>query len=130
MTFNEMKKIKEYARNLGYSVRDNTNDEKCKDAEFKDWQYIVCIPNSINYEAIIDYSYDEPECCDIMWNLDVFFEQDQDIRDDLIGWHSSCINIKEYSYRKMRNELKNFIVSYKERFQQERINEINKDFEN
>lgn len=130
MTFNEMKKIKEYARNLGYSVRDNTNNERCKDAGFKEWQFIVCVPNSINYEAIIDYSYDEPECCDIMWNLDVFFEQDQDVRDDLIGWHSSCINIKEYSYRKMRNELKNFIISYKERFQQERINEINKDFEN
>lgn len=130
MTFNEMKKIKEYARNLGYSVRDNTNNERCKNSEFKDWQYIVCIPNSLNYEAIIDYSYDEPECCNIMWNLDVFFEQDQDVRDDLICWFSNCINIKDYSYRKMRNELKNFIVSYKERFQQEKINEINKDFEN
>ena len=130
MTFNEMKKIKEYARNLGYSVRDNTNDERCKISEFKEWQYLVCVPNSMNYEAIIDYSYDDQECCDIMWNLDVFFEQDQEIRDDLIGWHSICINIKDYSYRKMRNELKNFIVSYKERFHQERINEINKDFEN
>lgn len=123
-----MQYIKEYARNLGYVVKDNKTYEMFKD--FDDSAFIVCLPNTEDYESVLDYTYDDENMFDLMECVDVFFEEDSETKDDMIGWYSHYERLECFSL----NKLKSILVSVMKEYKQKKIDlkkeEIEKDFAN
>lgn len=123
-----MQSIKEYAKNLGYVVKDNKTYEMFKD--FDDSAFIVCLPNTEDYESVLDYTYDDENMFDLMECVDVFFEEDSDTKDDMIGWYSHYEILEHFSL----NKLKSILVSVMKEYKQKKIDlkkeELEKDFAN
>ena len=123
-----MQSIKEYARNLGYVVKDNKTNEMFKD--FEDYAFIVCLPNTEDYESVLDYTYDDENMFDLMECVDVFFEEDSDTKDDMIGWYSHYEKLEYFSLNKLKSILVRVMKNYKQKKIDFKKKEIEKDFVN
>lgn len=123
-----MQYIKEYARNLGYVVKDNKTYEMFKD--FDDSAFIVCLPNTEDYESVLDYTYDDENMFDLMECVDVFFEEDSDTKDDMIGWYSHYERLECFSLNKLKSILVRVMKEYKHKKIDLKKEEIEKDFAN
>lgn len=123
-----MQYIKEYARNLGYVVKDNKTYEMFKD--FDDSAFIVCLPNTEDYESVLDYTYDDENMFDLMECVDVFFEEDSDTKDDMIGWYSHYERLECFSLNKLKSILVRVMKEYKHKKIDLKKEEIEKDFVN
>ena len=123
-----MQSIKEYAKNLGYVVKDNKTYEMFKD--FDDSAFIVCLPNTEDYESVLDYTYDDENMFDLMECVDVFFEEDSDTKDDMIGWYSHYEILEHFSLNKLKSILVRVMKEYKHKKIDLKKEEIEKDFEN
>lgn len=128
MTTKEMQYIKEYARNLGYVVKDNKTYEMFKD--FDDSAFIVCLPNTEDYESVLDYTYDDENMFDLMECVDVFFEEDSDTKDDMIGWYSHYERLECFSLNKLKSILVRVMKEYKQKKIDLKKEELEKDFVN
>ena len=128
MTIKEMQSIKEYAKNLGYVVKDNKTYEMFKD--FDDSAFIVCLPNTEDYESVLDYTYDDENMFDLMECVDVFFEEDSDTKDDMIGWYSHYERLEYFSLNKLKSILVRVMKEYKHKKIDLKKEEIEKDFAN
>ena len=128
MTTKEMQSIKEYAKNLGYVVKDNKTYEMFKD--FDDSAFIVCLPNTEDYESVLDYTYDDENMFDLMECVDVFFEEDSDTKDDMIGWYSHYEILEHFSLNKLKSILVRVMKEYKHKKIDLKKEEIEKDFAN
>ena len=128
MTSKEMQSIKEYAKNLGYVVKDNKTYEMFKD--FDDSAFIVCLPNTEDYESVLDYTYDDENMFDLMECVDVFFEEDSDTKDDMIGWYSHYEILEHFSLNKLKSILVRVMKEYKHKKIDLKKEEIEKDFAN
>ena len=123
-----MQSIKEYAKNLGYVVKDNKTYEMFKD--FADSAFIVCLPNTEDYESVLDYTYDDENMFDLMECVDVFFEEDSDTKDDMIGWYSHYEILEHFSLNKLKSLLVRVMKEYKHKKIDLKKEEIEKDFAN
>lgn len=123
-----MQSIKEYAKNLGYVVKDNKTYEMFKD--FADSAFIVCLPNTEDYESVLDYTYDDENMFDLMECVDVFFEEDSDTKDDMIGWYSHYEILEHFSLNKLKSILVRVMKEYKHKKIDLKKEEIEKDFAN
>ncbi len=123
-----MQYIKEYARNLGYVVKDNKTYEMFKD--FDDSAFIVCLPNTEDYESVLDYTYDDENMFDLMECVDVFFEEDSETKDDMIGWYSHYERLECFSLNKLKSILVRVMKEYKHKKIDLKKEEIEKDFAN
>lgn len=123
-----MQSIKEYAKNLGYVVKDNKTYEMFKD--FADSAFIVCLPNTEDYESVLDYTYDDENMFDLMECVDVFFEEDSDTKDDMIGWYSHYERLEYFSLNKIKSILVRVMKEYKHKKIDLKKEEIEKDFAN
>ena len=123
-----MQSIKEYAKNLGYVVKDNKTYEMFKD--FNDSAFIVCLPNTEDYESVLDYTYDDENMFDLMECVDVFFEEDSDTKDDMIGWYSHYEILEHFSLNKLKSILVRVMKEYKHKKIDLKKEEIEKDFAN
>ena len=123
-----MQSIKEYAKNLGYVVKDNKTYEMFKD--FDDSAFIVCLPNTEDYESVLDYTYDDENMFDLMECVDVFFEEDSDTKDDMIGWYSHYERLECFSLNKLKSILVRVMKEYKHKKIDLKKEEIEKDFAN
>ena len=123
-----MQSIKEYAKNLGYVVKDNKTYEMFKD--FDDSAFIVCLPNTEDYESVLDYTYDDENMFDLMECVDVFFEEDSDTKDDMIGWFSHYERLEYFSLNKLKSILVRVMKEYKHKKIDLKKEEIEKDFAN
>ena len=123
-----MQYIKEYARNLGYVVKDNKTYEMFKD--FEDYAFIVCLPNTEDYESVLDYTYDDENMFDLMECVDVFFEEDSDTKDDMIGWYSHYEILEHFSLNKLKSILVRVMKEYKQKKIDLKKEELEKDFAN
>lgn len=123
-----MQSIKEYAKNLGYVVKDNKTYEMFKD--FADSAFIVCLPNTEDYESVLDYTYDDENMFDLMECVDVFFEEDSDTKDDMIGWYSHYERLECFSLNKLKSILVRVMKEYKHKKIDLKKEEIEKDFAN
>lgn len=123
-----MQSIKEYAKNLGYVVKDNKTYEMFKD--FADSAFIVCLPNTEDYESVLDYTYDDENMFDLMECVDVFFEEDSDTKDDMIGWYSHYERLEYFSLNKLKSILVRVMKEYKHKKIDLKKEEIEKDFAN
>lgn len=123
-----MQSIKEYAKNLGYVVKDNKTYEMFKD--FDDSAFIVCLPNTEDYESVLDYTYDDENMFDLMECVDVFFEEDSDTKDDMIGWYSHYERLEYFSLNKLKSILVRVMKEYKHKKIDLKKEEIEKDFAN
>lgn len=123
-----MQSIKEYAKNLGYVVKDNKTYEMFKD--FDDSAFIVCLPNTEDYESVLDYTYDDENMFDLMECVDVFFEEDSDTKDDMIGWYSHYERLENFSLNKLKSILVRVMKEYKHKKIDLKKEEIEKDFAN
>ena len=123
-----MQSIKEYAKNLGYVVKDNKTYEMFKD--FDDSSFIVCLPNTEDYESVLDYTYDDENMFDLMECVDVFFEEDSDTKDDMIGWYSHYERLEYFSLNKIKSILVRVMKEYKHKKIDLKKEEIEKDFAN
>ena len=123
-----MQSIKEYAKNLGYVVKDNKTYEMFKD--FADSAFIVCLPNTEDYESVLDYTYDDENMFDLMECVDVFFEEDSDTKDDMIGWYSHYEILEHFSLNKLKSILVRVMKEYKHKKIDLKKEEIKKDFAN
>ena len=123
-----MQSIKEYAKNLGYVVKDNKTYEMFKD--FADSAFIVCLPNTEDYESVLDYTYDDENMFDLMECVDVFFEEDSDTKDDMIGWYSHYEILEHFSLNKLKSFLVRVMKEYKHKKIDLKKEEIEKDFAN
>lgn len=123
-----MQSIKEYAKNLGYVVKDNKTYEMFKD--FADSAFIVCLPNTEDYESVLDYTYDDENMFDLMECVDVFFEEDSDTKDDMIGWYSHYERLECFSLNKLKSILVRVMKDYKHKKIDLKKEEIEKDFAN
>ena len=123
-----MQSIKEYAKNLGYVVKDNKTYEMFKD--FNDSAFIVCLPNTEDYESVLDYTYDDENMFDLMECVDVFFEEDSDTKDDMIGWYSHYERLEYFSLNKLKSILVRVMKEYKHKKIDLKKEEIEKDFAN
>lgn len=123
-----MQSIKEYAKNLGYVVKDNKTYEMFKD--FDDSAFIVCLPNTEDYESVLDYTYDDENMFDLMECVDVFFEEDSDTKDDMIGWYSHYEILEHFSLNKLKSILVRVMKEYKHKKIDLKKEEIEKDFAN
>ena len=123
-----MQSIKEYAKNLGYVVKDNKTYEMFKD--FDDSAFIVCLPNTEDYESVLDYTYDDENLFDLMECVDVFFEEDSDTKDDMIGWYSHYEILEHFSLNKLKSILVRVMKEYKHKKIDLKKEEIEKDFAN
>ena len=128
MTTKEMQSIKEYAKNLGYVVKDNKTYEMFKD--FDDSAFIVCLPNTDDYESVLDYTYDDENMFDLMECVDVFFEEDSETKDDMIGWYSHYERLECFSLNKLKSILVRVMKEYKHKKIDLKKEEIEKDFAN
>ena len=128
MTTKEMQSIKEYAKNLGYVVKDNKTYEMFKD--FDDSAFIVCLPNTEDYESVLDYTYDDENMFDLMECVDVFFEEDSETKDDMIGWYSHYERLECFSLNKLKSILVRVMKEYKHKKIDLKKEEIEKDFAN
>ena len=128
MTTKEMQSIKEYAKNLGYVVKDNKTYEMFKD--FADSAFIVCLPNTEDYESVLDYTYDDENMFDLMECVDVFFEEDSDTKDDMLGWDSHYEILEHFSLNKLKSILVSVMKEYKHKKIDLKKEEIEKDFAN
>ena len=128
MTTKEMQSIKEYAKNLGYVVKDNKTYEMFKD--FDDSAFIVCLPNTEDYESVLDYTYDDENMFDLMECIDVFFEEDSETKDDMIGWYSHYERLECFSLNKLKSILVRVMKEYKHKKIDLKKEEIEKDFAN
>lgn len=123
-----MQSIKEYAKNLGYVVKDNKTYEMFKD--FADSAFIVCLPNTEDYESVLDYTYDDENMFDLMECVDVFFEEDSETKDDMIGWYSHYEILEHFSLNKLKSILVRVMKEYKHKKIDLKKEEIEKDFAN
>lgn len=123
-----MQSIKEYAKNLGYVVKDNNTYEMFKD--FADSAFIVCLPNTEDYESVLDYTYDDENMFDLMECVDVFFEENSEIKDDMIGWYSHYEKLENFSLNKLKSILVRVMKEYKHKKIDLKKEEIEKDFAN
>lgn len=123
-----MQYIKEYARNLGYVVKDNKTYEMFKD--FDDSAFIVCLPNTEDYESVLDYTYDDENMFDLMECVDVFFEEDSETKDDMIGWYSHYERLECFSSNKLKSILVRVMKEYKQKKIDLKKEELEKDFVN
>ena len=123
-----MQSIKEYAKDLGYVVKDNKTYEMFKD--FDDSAFIVCLPNTEDYESVLDYTYDDENMFDLMECVDVFFEEDSDTKDDMIGWYSHYEILEHFSLNKLKSILVRVMKEYKHKKIDLKKEEIEKDFAN
>lgn len=123
-----MQYIKEYARNLGYVVKDNKTHEMFKD--FDESDFIVCLPNTEDYESVLDYTYDDENMFDLMECVDVFFEEDSETKDDMIGWYSHYERLDCFSLNKLKSILVRVMKEYKHKKIDLKKEEIEKDFAN
>ena len=123
-----MQSIKEYAKNLGYVVKDNKTYEMFKD--FADSAFIVCLPNTEDYESVLDYTYDDENMFDLMECVDVFFEEDSETKDDMIGWYSHYERLECFSLNKLKSILVRVMKEYKHKKIDLKKEEIEKDFVN
>lgn len=123
-----MQYIKEYARNLGYVVKDNKTYEMFKD--FDDSAFIVCLPNTEDYESVLDYTYDDENMFDLMECVDVFFEEDSETKDDMIGWYSHYERLECFSLNKLKSILVRVMKEYKHKKIDLKKEELEKDFAN
>ena len=123
-----MQSIKEYAKNLGYVVKDNKTYEMFKD--FADSAFIVCLPNTEDYESVLDYTYDDENMFDLMECVDVFFEEDSETKDDMIGWYSHYERLECFSLNKLKSILVRVMKEYKHKKIDLKKEEIEKDFAN
>ena len=128
MTTQEMQTIKEYARNLGYVVKDNKTYENLVD--FDNSAFIVCLPNTEDYESILDYTYDDENMFDLMECVDVFFEENPDNKDDMLAWYSHYERLEHFSLNKLKSILVRVMKEYKQKKIDLKKSEIEKDFVN
>lgn len=122
-----MQSIKEYASNLGYVVKDNKTYENF--ADFDDSAFVVCLPNTEDYESILDYTYDDNNMFDLMECVDVFFEENSDTKDDMIAWYSHY-EIEHFSLNRLKSILVRVMKEYKQKKIDLKKKEIEKDFVN
>lgn len=123
-----MQYIKEYARNLGYVVKDNKTYEMFKD--FDDSAFIVCLPNTEDYESVLDYTYDDENMFDLIECVDVFFEEDSETKDDMICWYSHYERLECFSLNKLKSILVRVMKEYKQKKIDLKKEELEKDFAN
>lgn len=114
MTINEMIEMKEFARGLGYTIREND----WKDSR----QFTVRYPNSIVYSTVLDFTY---EGCDYVNLSESSVER-------LLGKDLS-VNQK-FSIRELdKDAVQNFLVKrwkdYKDYIEAIKLNNIECDFD-
>lgn len=113
MTLNEMIEMKEFARGLGYTIREN------------DWidhrKFTVRYPNSTIYSAVLDFTYDG---CDYVNMCESVVERL--IQGDLYGTQTFYIGELD------KSAVKKFLVQrwkdYKDYIEAIKLNNIESDF--
>lgn len=130
MTTKEMQSIKEFASNLGYVVKDYSNFDEYQKNIMDEWQFLICMPGHEDYECVVDYTFNDSTMFEVMECVDVFFQVDVAIKDDMINWYSHCEELADYPL----NKLKTVLISVMKEYKQKKIDikkaEIQKDFVN
>ena len=129
MTIEEFQSIKEFARNLGYIVKDYTNYDKFQKNNFEDWQFIICVPGFDDYKCVVDYTYDDSTMFELMECVNVFFEEDASLIDDMITWYSHTEMVNDYPLNKLKSVLIRVMKNYKQKKIDLKKEELEKDFE-
>ena len=113
MTINEMIEMKEFARGLGYTIREN------------DWidhrKFTVRYPNSTIYSAVLDFTYDG---CDYVNLCETIVESL--IKGDLHG--TQTFYIGELNKDAVQNFLVKRWKDYKDYIEVIKLNNIESDF--
>ena len=130
MTIEEFQSIKEYARNLGYVIKDYNNYDKFQKNNFEDWQFLVCMPGTEDYECVVDYTFNDCTMFEVMECVDVFFEESEVLKDDMIDWYSHCEELAEYPLNKLKSVLVRVMKNYKQKKIDLKKAELEKDFVN
>ena len=130
MTIEEFQSIKEYARNLGYVIKDYNNYDKFQKNNFEDWQFLVCMPGTEDYECVVDYTFNDCTMFEVMECVDVFFEESEVLKDDMIDWYSHCEELAEYPLNKLKSVLVRVMKDYKQKKIDLKKAELEKDFVN
>lgn len=130
MTTEEFQSIKEYARNLGYVVKDYNNYDKFQKNNFEDWQFLVCMPGTEDFECVVDYTFNDYTMFELMECVDVFFEESEVLKDDMIDWYSHCEEVAEYPLNKLKSVLIRVMKDYKQKKIDLKKEELEKDFVN
>ena len=130
MTLEELQTIKEFASNLGYVVKDYHNYDKFQQNNFEDWQFLICIPGSEDFECVVDYTYNDCTMFEVMECVDVFFEESSAVKDDMINWYSHCEEVAEYPLNKLKSVLVRVMKNYKQKKIDLKKKELEKDFVN
>lgn len=130
MTLEEFQSIKEFASNLGYVVKDYNNYDKFQKNNFEYWQFLICMPGYDDYKSVVDYTYNDYTMFELMECVDVFFEKDASLIDDMICWYSHCENVNDYSLNKLKSVLVRIMKNYKQKKIDLKKEEIEKDFVN
>ena len=130
MTTEEFQSIKEYARNLGYVIKDYNNYDKFQKNNFEDWQFLVCMPGTEDYECVVDYTFNDCTMFEVMECVDVFFEESEVLKDDMIDWYSHCEELAEYPLNKLKSVLVRVMKNYKQKKIDLKKAELEKDFVN
>lgn len=130
MTTEEMQSIKEFASNLGYVVKDYNNFDEYQKNIMDEWQFLICIPGHEDYESVVDYTFNDYTMFDLMECVDVFFEKDASIKDDMISWYSHCEVINDYPLNKLKSILIRVMKNYKKKKIDLKKEELEKDFVN
>lgn len=130
MTLEELQSIKEFARELGYVVKDYNNFDQFQKDNYDDWQFLICIPGYDDYESVVDYTFNDETLFDLMECVDVFFEKDDSVRDDMIGWYSHCESVNDYPLNRLKSVLIRVMKNYKQKKIDLKKKELEKDFVN
>lgn len=125
-----MQSIKEFASNLGYVVKDYNNFDEYQKNIMDEWQFLICIPGHEDYESVVDYTFNDYAMFDLMECVDVFFEKDASIKDDMISWYSHCEVINDYPLNKLKSILIRVMKNYKQKKIDLKKEELEKDFLN
>ena len=128
MTLEELQSIKEFARELGYVVKDYSNFDKFQKDNYDDWQFLIGMPGYDDYESVVDYTFNDETLFDLMECVDVFFEKDDSVRDDMIGWYSHCESVNDYPLNRLKSVLIRVMKNYKQKKIDLKKKEIEKDF--
>ena len=125
-----MQSIKEFASNLGYVVKDYNNCDKFQLNNFEDWQFLICMPGYDDYKSVVDYTFNDYTLFELMECVDVFFEEDVSLIDDMISWYSHCENVNDYPLNKLKSVLIRVMKNYKQKKIDLKKKELEKDFVN
>lgn len=113
MTINEMIEMKEFARGLGYTIREN---------EWRDHRkFTVRYPNSPIYFTVLDFTYDDCDYVDLCEN-----SVERLLSRDLLG--SQTYYISELDKDAVHNFLVKRWKDYKDYIEAIKLNNIDSDF--